>query len=113
MSFEKAVWRSQIVKKVQDDKFAKSLYASLCNTPWMNKKTGEIYTCSWRYAGGFVAKLREKDEDYMDFYCSGGEGNVNRQVYKELNKLGYKAITYKELDRIEKIIDDAKKKLGG
>lgn len=100
MGFEKEVWQSQIVDKAQDDAFAQHLYASLCNTPWRNKQTGDMYTCSWRYAGGFVASLREKGEDYLDFYCSGGEGLVHPDVYKELNALGYEAITYEEYDRL-------------
>lgn len=46
-----------------------------------------LYSCSWRYAGGLVADMRDKGEDYLDFYCSGHEGQVNETVAYWLNKL--------------------------
>ena len=43
--------------KVQHDiGYANALYAALCNIIWVNRKTGEEYSCSWRYAGGLVAE---------------------------------------------------------
>jgi hypothetical protein len=55
--------------------------------PWCN--CGLDYSCSWRYAGGLVADLREQGEDYLDFYCSGGEGRVASDVREALAKLGW------------------------
>lgn len=78
---------------VLDDEFARQLYASLCNVEWV--KGDEHYACSWRYAGDLVASLRGKGEDYMDFYCSGGEGRVSEAVRYCLAQLGY---TARELD---------------
>jgi len=103
MGLEKVIWQSSIVERVQDDDFAEHLYASLCNTVWHNKKTKEYYSCSWRYAGSFVASLREKGEDYLNFYCSGGEGEVHEDVYEELNKLGYESMSWEEYDNLRKI----------
>jgi len=84
--------RRELAEQVQDDEFAQQLYASLCNTVWYNEETGEKYSCSWRYAGGVVASMRCQGEDYIHFYCSGGEGNVQPLAYKALNELGYVAI---------------------
>lgn len=47
------------------------------------------FHCTWRYAGGLVANLRNKNEDYLDFYCSGGEGTVAPEIRKALESLGW------------------------
>jgi len=88
MKFEEII-KKNLSDRVQDDSFAKQLYGSLCNTIWSNKTTKDIYSCSWRYAGGLVAAMRFKNENYMDFYCSGGEGEYHSEVYKALQELGY------------------------
>lgn len=86
---------------IKCDEFAQQLYASLCNTVWYNKSTNDIYSCSWRYAGGLVAAIRNKQEDYLNFYCTGKEGCYHLDVYKELNKLGYKSIQYKTIEHLQ------------
>jgi hypothetical protein len=48
-----------------------------------------IYRCSWRYAGGMVADIRNKGEDYMDFYCSGREGLVNDEFADDMYNMGW------------------------
>lgn len=35
------------------------------------------------------ADLRDLNEDYIDFYCSGGEGTVSDEVARELAALGW------------------------
>ena len=95
-NFEKIVENNFSQRLKEDDLFAKQFYASLCNTIWFNESTNDLYSCSWRYAGGFIAKIRNKDETYMEFYCSGNEGNYHEEVYKELAKLGYKSIKDKK-----------------
>jgi hypothetical protein len=45
--------------------------------------------------------MRDKQENYMDFYCSGEEGTYHLDVYKELNKLGYKSIQYKTIEHLQ------------
>lgn len=96
--FEKTI-REKLANLVQDDDFAQMLYASLCNKIWVNKNTGEKYSCSWRYAGGIVASMRCCGEDYMDFYCSGGEGQVNERVRKVLDDLGYIPTDYEDEEK--------------
>src|SRR5688572_89802 len=53
-----------------DETFAQNLYAALCNMPWIHVATGQVWSCSWRCAGGIVAN-RQGEGDYMTWYCSG------------------------------------------
>lgn len=73
---------------VRSELFATLLYGALCNTVWRHKATGILWSCSWRYAGGVVANLRCQG-DYMDWYCSDGEGLVDEQVLVEIETLGW------------------------
>lgn len=55
--------------------YAQNLYAALCNNDWRRAEVmtilkGESWSCSWRYAGGIIANMREEG-DYIDWYCSG------------------------------------------
>lgn len=68
--------------------FATLLYGALCNTTWRHKATGTLWSCSWRHAGGVVADLRGEG-DYLDWYCSTGEGLVDDQVLAEIEALGW------------------------
>jgi len=57
------------------ESYAQNIYAALCNQAWQQNDVwpllkGETYSCSWRYAGGIVADMREQG-DYIDWYCSG------------------------------------------
>ena len=72
--------------------FATLLYGSLCNTTWRHMATGATWSCSWRHAGGIVAMLRGEG-DYLDWYCSMGEGLVDEQVLTELKALGWELVT--------------------
>ena len=77
-------------EKIKDDDYAVELYCALCNMKWQNIKNPKIiYSCTWRYAGGLIARIRDKDENYLKFYCNGGEGNVSQRIRKDLKKLGW------------------------
>ena len=76
-----------IAEKCQDDKYAVDLYGALCNNRFF--KNDKEWTCSWRYAGELVADLRNKNENYMDFYCSGNEGEVTSEITHDLLNLGW------------------------
>lgn len=80
-----------LLNLVMDETFAKHLYASLCNVCWV--KNDQEFSSSFRYAGGVVAFLRNKqgglNEDYLDFYCSGAEGTVFPDVLQALTRLGW------------------------
>jgi hypothetical protein len=81
--------------KVKSSKsYAQNLYAAMCNNDFQKQDTWEVLTdnrwsCSWRAAGGVVATLRDCDEDYMDYYCSGmgGFATLDRDpgIYYEEN----------------------------
>jgi len=48
-----------------------------------------LYSCSWRYAGGIIAEIRNQGEDYMDFFCSSGEGIIDLEFAKDMKQLGW------------------------
>jgi hypothetical protein len=78
----------------------------------------DLWSASWRGAGGIVANLRNKGEDYMDYYCSGmgglatydeqegeaymskmkfvPEGQITDEIADDLNKLGWIPIPYED-----------------
>ena len=74
-----AILRAEITQLMDKDKeresYAQNIYAALCNQSWQRNDVwpllkDETYSCSWRYAGGIVADMREEG-DYIDWYCSG------------------------------------------
>ena len=78
---------NRLMELVQDDSFAKKLYAAMCNIRWL--KDGQEWACSWRYSGEIVANARNKGEDYCHFYCSGNEGIVDPVIETELKRIGW------------------------
>ena len=103
-----SVW---FVTKVRDSRvYAQNLYAALCNMQWQRREVmpilkEQLWSCSWRAAGGVVARLRDSGEDYMDWYCSGirdaedharegtvTEGVVTPEIEKDLAALGWRPV---------------------
>lgn len=74
-----------------DHDFAVELYGALCNADWRHDD-GTEWSGSWRYAGGVVAELRDLGEDYLDFYCSGGEGEITERVAEAMGALGWRGV---------------------
>ena len=74
--------------KMSDITFANKVYANLCNLVWYDYINDEVISQSWRGAGGFVADIRNIGEDYMDFYCSGNEGKVDKEIEDLFNANG-------------------------
>lgn len=90
-NLERDLIRSPIIEqKVQDDQYAEALYSALCNNEFI--KDGEKWSCSWRSAGGVVASLRWKNEDYTYFYCAGNEGNITDEIRQDLKNLGWEEV---------------------
>ena len=108
--------------KIKEDYYAQNIYAALCNMRWQPQDIwpvlkNEYWHCSWRYAGGVVARLRT-NENYMDWYCSGmgdiatyndeegkqymlekkyvPEGIVTDEVAEDLSNLGWIASPWPE-----------------
>jgi hypothetical protein len=69
---------AMILAKVQSDRYAQNLYAAMCNMRWQKSEVwpvlkDELWSCSWRSAGGIVAELQGRG-DYLSWYCSGMGG---------------------------------------
>ena len=94
--FEKVLW-SLSERITNENGFAQVIYAALCNTIWkrVGDNSSNCYGCSWRYAGGLIASIRNKGEDYLDFYCSGNEGRVRDDVKQIFAELGWLPYDYK------------------
>jgi len=86
-----------ILSKVRtDDTYAQRLYATLCNNDFIPPDVwkvlkDETWSCSWRYAGGIIADMREQG-DYIDWYCSGNEGEIFPDVEQDLNQIGWRVV---------------------
>ena len=69
----------EIVAKCRtSEAYTQNLYAALCNMQWQKNEMfpiikGDLWHCSWRYAGGIAAELRGEG-DYLNYYCSGMGG---------------------------------------
>lgn len=80
-----------ILEKVRNnDAYAQNLYAAMCNKDFVKNDVWPILTetkwsCSWRYAGGIIADMRQKG-DYIDWYCSGIKNMLTDDELKKLNK---------------------------
>jgi hypothetical protein len=86
--------------------------------PALRQGDEDLWSASWRGAGGIVADLRNQGEDYMDYYCSGirnveyddnenkwwdeagyaSEGEVKDEIAKDLASIGWFPVPYKDDD---------------
>ena len=93
-----------VAKAKNSDIYAQNLYASMCNCEFFY---GDYkWSCSWRMSGGIVADLRNKGENYLDYYCSGiasdnhngyvPEGVVTEEIKTDLLKLGWTVKPYEK-----------------
>jgi hypothetical protein len=83
---------------VRSDLFAALLFGAVCNTQWKHTASGVEWSCSWRSADGIVAALRGEG-DYLDWYCSSGEGLVDEQVLAEIPALGWELVEAEPTER--------------
>jgi hypothetical protein len=102
-------------KARNSEAYAQNLYAALCNNDFQKRDVIQILTdqtwhCSWRYAGGIIADMRQEG-DYLDWYCSGindgatgyengyvSEGVVTEEIESDLLRLGWNVIQYGKTD---------------
>jgi hypothetical protein len=101
---KKTWWMVDKVRR--DEVYAQNLYAAFCNNEFVPKDIWGIlknvrWSCTWRYAGGIVAEIRE-DSDYMDWYCSGinlynelfvPESCIVPVIAEDLDQLGWLVLT--------------------
>ena len=74
----------EIMAKIrgEDRYYAQNMYCAFSNMRWcprdiipaLRQDDKDLWSASWRGAGGIVADLRNQGEDYMDYYCSGMGG---------------------------------------
>ena len=94
---------TEICEKVlSDEEYAKDLYRALSNMQWRKRELmpllrNELWSASWRCAGGIVAELRQEG-DYLDWYCTGGEGTVTDEIKADLARLGWDPVEYPDDD---------------
>ena len=94
---------TEICEKVlSDEEYAKDLYRALSNMQWRKRELmpllrNELWSASWRCAGGIVAELRQEG-DYLDWYCTGGEGTVTEEIKADLARLGWEPVEYTDDD---------------
>lgn len=107
---------SIILARLRTREGAEEIARALCNMRWektsiipedeliINKLKGvhgDLWQCSWRTAGGFVAAIRNAQyntaEDYMDFYCVGHEGFISDFVRTNFRRLGWVPVPYDDL----------------
>lgn len=116
-----------ILAKVRaKESYAQNLYAAMCNNDFIKREMWPIlkeqkWSCSWRYAGGIIADMREEG-DYIDWYCSGmgglnqefdgeetneewqkrtgyvAESVVTEEIENDLYKLGWIVVKYSKDD---------------
>jgi hypothetical protein len=88
-----------VAEKCRDRVYAQHLYAALCNNEFMKNEVWTIlldksWSCSWRYAGGIVANIRQEG-DYIDWYCTGS--NYDPPPSEDLDHLNLdELMRYKE-----------------
>jgi len=97
-----------VITYLKDRDIAVQFYSALCNMRWrkinalpddqriIEKLKGidsNIWSCSWRFAGGIIADIRNSNyntnEDYIHFYCSGNEGDVSDIVKECFKRMGW------------------------
>jgi hypothetical protein len=110
MEYDLRISELMLNKVRASDTYAQNLYAALCNNNFQRLDVlpilkGETWSCSWRYAGGIIADMRQEG-DYIDWYCSGigsglgngdedgtkgyvGEGRVTDEIREDLKTLGW------------------------
>jgi len=87
------------VDKVRaSESYAQNLYAALCNNAFQKLEVlpvlkDEVWSCTWRYAGGVVADIR-CEGDYMDWYCSGIHGDPKEIDYAAAEAQGFDLVKY-------------------
>ena len=92
MEYDLRTTQWMLHKVRSNEVYAQNLYAAMCNNDFKKLEYDDtpdnvvqvlrdgpiMWSCSWRYAGGIIADMREEG-DYIDWYCSG----INREYTEE------------------------------
>lgn len=110
ISLEQDLIKSDYIRNkcVSSESYSQNLYSAMCNNLFY--KNDEEWSCSWRYAGGVVADIRNKGESYIDWYCSGigsshdgyvGESFVTDEIRSDLLELGWTIKEYPQSEQVD------------
>lgn len=102
-----------VIAYLENKQIGVTFYRALCNMQWKKRNfltteeqtiaklkgiQPDVWSCSWRYAGGIIADIRNKhynaNEDYLDFYCSGQEGFVHTIVKECFDRMGWEPVEW-------------------
>jgi hypothetical protein len=72
---------------------AVAVYNALCNVEW-ERNDGRKYGCTWRGASQLIAGIRGQGEHDLEFYYSGSEGFVAREIEEALAARGWQHHPY-------------------
>ena len=95
-------------KCANSESYSQNLYSAMCNNLFY--KDDEEWSCSWRYAGGVLADIRNVGESYIDWYCSGigsshdgyvGESFVTDEIRSDLLDLGWTIKEYPQREQVD------------
>lgn len=99
MNMEQALTRDpEFMELVLGRDFAEAVYGCLCNREFIGQD-GRRWSCTWRYAAGFVAGARGQGESYVDYYAGAlfGDEGVYRDLAERFlaiaSRLGWREIT--------------------
>lgn len=90
---------SRIARLCRSPLMAQLFYAALSRTEWVHHATGTRWWTGGRSAGDLVALIRDEGS-YLDWYCGGGEGEVDERVLAEIEALGWRLLPAEEVHPI-------------
>lgn len=70
---------------LKNEQIADELYRALSNNVWYSESYGAV-SFSMRSAGELVARMRDRNECYLDYYSSGGEGIISIRITEMLGE---------------------------
>ena len=86
--FENAVERQLGEAMREDPNLCKEVWCATSNVTWRNAEEGHTASYSFRAAGDLVAAILGRG-DYMDWYCSGHDGEVSERVAEAMLDEGW------------------------
>ena len=84
---------SRLGERLDDEEFATELYRGLASRAWFRDGGPEGHvSLSWSRAEGLVNELRrEREQGELTLAQTGGEGEVDRDMARELERLGWRS----------------------